>query len=81
MQCQQEKSVKRQTKERIELINQERIRTFGENENSDFLTIVEADTIKQAEMKEKLRKEYLRRTRKPLETKLCNRNLIKEINS
>ena len=41
--------------------------------------ILEADTIKQAEMKEKIQKEYLRRTRKLLETKLNSRNLIKGI--
>ena len=38
------------------------------------------DTIKQAEMKEKIQKEYLRRTRKLLEIKQYNRNLIKGIN-
>ena len=32
-------------------------------------------------MKEKIQKEYLRRTRKPLETKLKSRNLIKGINT
>ena len=42
---------------------------------------MEAVTIKQAEMKEKIQKEYLRRTRKLLETKLNSRNLIKEINT
>ena len=43
--------------------------------------ILEADTIKQTEMKEKVKKEYLRRTRKLLETKLYSRNLIKGINT
>ena len=33
------------------------------------------------EIKEKIQKEYLRRTRKLLETKLCCRNLIKGINT
>ena len=42
--------------------------------------ILEADTIIQAEMKEKIQKEYLRRARKLLETKLNSRNLIKGIN-
>ena len=32
-------------------------------------------------MKDTIRKEYLRRTRKRLETKLSSRNLIKEINT
>ena len=40
---------------------------------------MEADTIKQAEMKQKIQKEYHRRTRKLLETKLNSRNLIKGI--
>ena len=42
---------------------------------------MEADTIKQAEMKDKIKKEDLRKTRKLLETKLCSRNLIKGINT
>ena len=51
------------------------------NETYKYLGILEADTIKQAEMKEKIQKEYLRRTRKLLETKLDSRNLIKGINT
>ena len=43
--------------------------------------ILEADTIKQVEMKVKIQNEYLRRPRKLLETKLSNRNLIKGINA
>ena len=43
--------------------------------------ILEADTIKQEQMKDMIRKEYLRRTRKLLETKLSSRNLIKGINT
>ena len=42
---------------------------------------MEADTIKQVEMKEKNQKEYCRRTRKLLETKLCSRNLMKGRNT
>ena len=42
---------------------------------------METDTIKHVEMKEKIQKEYLRRTRKLLETKLNSRNLIKGINN
>ena len=42
---------------------------------------MEADTIKEVEMKDKIKKEYLRRTRKLLETKLSSRNLIKGINT
>ena len=47
-----------------ELPNHDKIRTLGENETNKFLGILEADTIKQKEMKDKIRKEYLRRTRK-----------------
>ena len=39
------------------------------------------DTIKQVQMKDKIRKEYLRRTRKLLKTKLSSKNLIKGINT
>ena len=46
-----------------------------------FLGILEADTIKQVEMKDKIQKEYVMRTRKLLETKLSGRNLIKGINT
>ena len=42
---------------------------------------MEADTIKQVEMKDKIQKEYLRWTRKLLETKLSSRNLIKGIST
>ena len=46
-----------------------------------IIIIIIIDTIKQAEMKEKIQKEYLRKTRKLLETKLNSRNLIKGINT
>ena len=65
----------------MELPNHNKIRTLGENETYKYLGILEADTIKQVEMKDKIRKEYLRRTRKILETKLSSRNLMKEINT
>ena len=48
----------------------------GKNENYKNLGILETDIIKQAGMKEKIRKEYLRRTRKFLET-----NFVKDINT
>ena len=74
------KSGKRHLTRRIELPNEDRVRTLGENETYKYLSILEADTIKQVEMKDKILKEYLRRTRKLLETKLSSRNLIKGIN-
>ena len=51
------------------------------NETYKYLGILVADTIKQVEMKNIIKKEYLRRTRKLLETKLNSRNLIKGINT
>ena len=68
-------------KRHLELPNQDKIRTLEENEIYKHLGILEADTIKQVEMKDKIQKEYLRRTRKLLETKLSSRNLIKGINT
>ena len=49
------KSRKRESVEGIKQPNQECIGTLGEK----YSRILEADTIKQAEMKEKIRKEYL----------------------
>ena len=49
------------------------------NETYKYLGILEANPIKQVEMKEKNKKEYLRRTRKLLETQLYCRKLIRGI--
>ena len=65
----------------MELPNHVRIRTLEENETYKYLGILEADSIKQVLIKDMIRKEYLRRTRKLLETKLSIRNLIKGINT
>ena len=46
------KNGKRQITERIELPNQEKIRTLREKETYKYSRILEADTIKHAEMKE-----------------------------
>ena len=75
------KSGKRHMTDRIELPNHDKIRTLEENETYKYLDILEADTIKQVQMKDTIRKEYPRRTRKLLETKLSCRNLIKGINT
>ena len=64
------KSGKRHLTDEIEIPNQDKIRTLGEKETYKYLSILEADTSKQLEMKEKIKKEYLRRTRKLLETEL-----------
>ena len=75
------KSGKRHMTDGMELPNQYKIRTLWEKKNYKYLGILEADTIKQVEMKDKIRKEYFRKTRKLLDTKLSSRNLIKEINT
>ena len=75
------KSGKRHLTDGMELPNQDKIRTLGEKETYKYLGILDVDTIKLVEMKERIKKEYLRRTRKLLKTKLSSRNLIKEINT
>ena len=75
------KSCKWHLTDGMELPNQGKIRTLGEKETYKYFSILEVDTIKQVEMKEKVQKEYLRRTRKLLETKLSSRNFIKGINT
>ena len=75
------KSGKRHMTDGMELPNHDKIRTFEENETYKYLGILEADTIKQVQMKDMIQKEYLRRTRKLVETKLSSRTLIKGINT
>ena len=75
------KSGKRHMTDGMELPNHDKIRTLEENEIYKYLGILEADTIKQVEMKDKIQKEYLRRTRKLFETKLSRGNLIKGMNT
>ena len=58
------KSGKKQLTDGMELPNQDKIKTLPENETYKYLGILEADTIKQVEIKEKIQKEYLRGTRK-----------------
>ena len=65
----------------MEVPNQDKIRTLAGNETYKYLGILEADTIKQVEMTNKIQKEYPRRTKKLLETKLSSRNLIQGINA
>ena len=76
-----QKSGKRHLTEGMELPNQDKIKTLAENETYKYLGSLEADTIKQVKMKDKIQKEYLRRKRKLLETKLSCRNLIEGINT
>ena len=75
------KSGKRHMTDGMELPNHDRIRTLEENETYKYLGILQSDTIKQVQMKDLIRIEYLRRRRKLLETKFSSRNLIKGINT
>ena len=75
------KSGKRHMSDGMELPNQDKIKTHGGNDIYKYFGILEVDTIKQVEMKDKIQKEYLRRTRKLLETKISGRNLIKGIHT
>ena len=50
------KSGKQHLIDGIELPNQDKIRTLTENETYKYLGILEADTIKQVEMKKKFKK-------------------------
>ena len=61
------KSGKRHMTEGVELLNQVIIRTLGKKETYTYLEILEADIRKQIEMKEKKKKQNLRRARKSLE--------------
>ena len=49
------KSDKRHLTEGIELQNQDKITTLGEKETYKYLRVLEADTIKRVEMKEKIK--------------------------
>ena len=75
------KTGKRHLADGMQLSNQYKIRTHREKETNKYLGNLEADTMKQEEMKEKMKNEYLRRTRKLLETKLYFKTLIKGINT
>ena len=48
------KSSKRHLTDRMELPNQDKIKTLGEKETYKYLGILEADTIKQEAIKEKI---------------------------
>ena len=69
------KSCKRHLTDGMKIPNQDQIRTLAENETYKYLGFLEANTIKQGEIKNKIQKDYLRRARKLLETKLSSRNL------
>ena len=51
------KSRKRHMTDEMELPNHDKIRTLEENETYKYLGILEADTIKQVQMKDTIRRE------------------------
>ena len=65
----------------MELPSQDKIRTLEEKETYKYFGILKVSTIKLREMKDQIKEEYLRRTRKLLETKLYSRYPIKGINT
>ena len=75
------KSGKQDMSDGMKLPNQDKIRTLGVKGNYKDLAILEAVSIEKVEMKGKIKKEYLKRTRKLLETKQFSRNLLKYINT
>ena len=62
----------------MELPNKDKIKMLGVKETYKYLGILESDNPKQVEMKDTIKKEYIRRTRKLLKTKLSCRKLIKK---
>ena len=66
--------------DRISMPDGQVIQDLGE-ESYKYLGILEADKMKMEEMKGKVRKEYYRRIRKVLESKLNGGNIIKAMNT
>ncbi len=54
---------------------------LGENDDYQYLGILETITMKQMEMKENIGKVGLRRSKELPENKLCSRNVIKGIST
>ena len=65
----------------IKLPDESVIRSIKDGESYKYLGMPQADQIRHQEMKDKIAKEYKRRVRKILETKLNGGNLIKGINT
>ena len=66
--------------EGIKLPNEKVIKSLQDNKGYKYLGILQVDKVKEQEMKENITKEYKRRVRKVLETKLNAENMIKGIN-
>ena len=67
--------------EGIKLPDYKTIQGLKDGDSYKYLGILEADRIKHEEMKETVTKEYKRRVRKILQTKLNGGNLVKAINT
>ena len=65
----------------IILLNDPKVSSLKEGENYKYRGIFKAEDINTKQMKEKVEAEYLRRTRKVLESKLNRGNLFKAINT
>ena len=65
----------------IKLPDESKIKSVKEGESYKYLGMLQADQIRHQEVKDKVTKEYKRRVRKILETKLNAGNLIKGINT
>ena len=65
----------------IQQPNEETIREIGLDEGYKYLRILEADGVKDNEMREKIEKEYYTRVRMILKSKLNGPNTITAINS
>ena len=65
----------------IQLLNDKVIKSLEEGESYKCLGVLEADEVMVNEMKDKVKKEYFRRVRKVLETKLKSGNVFKAINT
>ena len=67
--------------EGIRLPDGRTIQSMEEGQHYKYLGVLEADDIKHSDMKEVIRKEYLRRVKKVLKSKLNGGNTIKAINT
>ena len=57
------------------------MRALGEEESYKYLGMLEADHVLHEESKERLKKEYIRRVKKCLKSKLNGGNMLKAINT
>ena len=67
--------------EGIQLLNDEFIKNIEEGEGYKYLGALEADGFKNLEMKDEVRKEYFRRIKKILKSKLNSGNVLTAMNS